>query len=129
MDTIRLFISHSWNYDDYEKMVKLLEGRGYFDFQESSVPATDPLTGSNQQVWDAIYNKIRWAQVIILTAGVYATYSGSIKKEIEFAKSIRKPIIAVVPLGNERTSSLCGYADEVVGWRADSIVDAVRRHV
>lgn len=129
MDTIRLFISHSWNYDDYEKMVKLLDGRGYFDFQESSVPATDPLTGSNQQVWDAIYNKIRWAQVILLTAGVYATYSGSIKKEIEFAKSIRKPIIAVVPLGNERTSSLCGYADEVVGWRADSIVDAVRRHV
>jgi MTH538 TIR-like domain (DUF1863). len=129
MDTIRLFISHSWNYDDYEKMVKLLEGRGYFDFQESSVPATDPLTGSNQQVWEAIYNKIRWAQVIILTAGVYATYSGSIKKEIEFAKSIRKPIIAVVPLGNERTSSLCGYADEVVGWRADSIVDAIRRHV
>lgn len=129
MDTIRLFISHSWNYDDYEKMVKLLEGRGYFDFQESSVPATDPLTGSNQQVWDSIYNKIKWAQVIILTAGVYATYSGSIKKEIEYAKSIHKPIIAVVPLGNERTSSLCGYADEVVGWRADSIVDAVRRHV
>lgn len=129
MDTIRLFISHSWDYDDYEKMVKLLEGRGYFDFQESSVPSTDPLTGSNQQVWEAIYNKIRWAQVIILTAGVYATYSGSIKKEIEFAKSIRKPIIAVVPFGNERTSSLCGYADEVVGWRADSIVDAIRRHV
>lgn len=129
MDTIRLFISHSWNYGDYEKMVKLLEGRVYFDFQESSVPASDPLTGTNQQVWEAIYNKIRWAQVIVLTAGVYATYSGSIKKEIEFAKSIRKPIIAVVPLGNERTSSLCGYADEVVGWRVDSIVDAIRKHV
>ena len=129
MKTVRLFISHSWNYDDYEKMVKLLEGRGYFEFQESSVPASEALTGTNREVWEAIYNKIRWAQVVILTAGVHASYSGSIRKEIEFAKSINKPIIAVVPLGCERTSLLREYADEVVGWRADSIVDAIRKYV
>lgn len=128
MNKPRIFVSHSWKHDDYDKIVNLLGGRAYFDFHESSVPSSDPLTGSNKQVWDAIENKIRWCQVVILTAGVHASYSGSIKREIEFAKSLRKPIIAVVPLGSERTSSLTGYATEVVGWRADSIVSAIRRY-
>lgn len=129
MNKPRLFISHSWRYDDYENLTNLLNNRGYFDYQESSVPSSDPLTGSSRQIWEAIENKIRWAQVILLTAGVYATYSGSIKQEIEFAKSLNKPVIAIVPLGNERTSALCNYASETVSWRADSIVDAIRRYI
>lgn len=128
MNKPRIFVSHSWKYDDYDKIVRLLGGRAYFDFQESSVPSSNPLTGSNKAVWESIENKIRWCQVVILTAGVHASYSGSIKREIEFADRIGKPIIAVVPLGAEKTSSLKGYATEVVGWRADSIVAAIRRH-
>ena len=128
MNKPRIFISHSWKYDDYQKLVDLLEGRSYFDFEESSVPGTEPLPGTRSEVWEAIENKIKWSQVVLLTAGVYATYSGSIKREIDIARSYNKPIIAVVPLGSERTSSLCGVATEVVGWRKDSIVDAIRRH-
>lgn len=124
----RIFISHSWKYDDYDRLVNLLGGRAYFDFQQSSVPSSAPLTGSNETVWTAIENKIRWCQVVLLTAGVHASYSGSIRREIEFSKSINKPIIAVVPLGAERSSGLRGYATEVVTWRADSIVEAIRRH-
>ncbi|EGR1423480.1 molecular chaperone Tir [Vibrio vulnificus] len=127
MNTVRLFVSHSWKHDDYQNLVRLLQGRGYFDFQESSVPATSPLVGTDQQVWTAIENKIRWCQVVILTCGVHASYSGSIKKEIDLAKQYGKPIVAVLPLGAERTSVLRSYADEVVGWRADSIVSAIRR--
>ncbi len=128
MNKPRIFISHSWKYDDYDKLVTLLDGRTYFDFQESSVPATDPLFGSDKAVWSAIENKISWCQVVLLTAGVHATYSGSIKREIDLARSFNKPIIAVVPFGAERTSSLVGHATEVVGWRADSIVAAIRRY-
>ena len=128
MNKPRIFISHSWKYDDYDRLVALLGGRSYFDFQESSVPSSDPLSGSNSAIWSGIDNKIRWCQVVILTAGVHASYSGSIRREIEFAKSLGKPIIAVVPLGAERTSSLIGYANEVVGWRADSVVTAVRHY-
>jgi len=124
----RIFVSHSWKHDDYDKIVNLLGGRSYFDFQESSVPSSNPLTGSNKAVWDSIENKIRWCQVVILTAGVHASYSGSIKREIEFADSLGKPIIAVVPRGAERTSSLVGYATEVVGWSTESIVGAIRRY-
>jgi NAD(P)H-dependent FMN reductase len=128
MNKPRLFISHSWKYDDYDKMVQLLDGRAYFDFDESSVPADEAIVGSNKEVWDAIENKIRWCQIVILTAGVHASYSGSIKREIDFAKALGKPIIAVIPFGAERTSSLVNHATEVVGWRADSIVAAIRKH-
>lgn len=127
MNKPRIFVSHSWKYDDYGNIVRLLGGRKYFDFQESSVPSTNPLSGTNEAIWDAIENKIRWCQVLILTVGVHASYSGSIRREVEFADSLGKPIIAVVPFGAERTSSLKGYATEIVSWRADSIVDAIRR--
>lgn len=128
MNKPRIFISHSWKYDDYDRLVNLLGGRDYFDFQESSVPADNPLAGSNKTVWDFIENKIRWCQVVLLTAGVHASYSGSIRREIQFAHSTKKSIIAIIPFGAERTSSLAGYADEVVGWRTESIVAAIRRH-
>ncbi len=129
MRTARIFISHSWKYDDYDKLVNLLNGRGYFEYQSSSVPSSDPLTGSNKAVWDAIDNKIRWCQVILLTAGVHASYSGSIKREIDFAKRLGKPIIAVIPHQVGQVSALRDHATEVVHWRADSIVGAIRRHI
>ncbi|NOI93205.1 molecular chaperone Tir [Vibrio splendidus] len=128
MNTCRIFISHSWKHDDYQNLVRLLDGRGYFEFNESSVPSSNPLSGTNLQVWTAIENKIRWSQVVLLTVGVHASYSGSIKREIDIARKYNKPIIAVVPFGSERTSSLTGIATEVVGWRADSIVSAIRKH-
>ena len=128
MNKPRIFISHSWKHDDYDRLINLLGGRAYFDFQESSVPSSDPLPGPNPAVWEAIENKIRWCQVVLLTAGVHASYSGSIRREIDFASNINKAIIAIVPNGAERTSNLTGYATEVVGWRTESIVAAIRRH-
>lgn len=129
MNKPRLFISHSWQYDDYDRLVNLLGGRSYFDFQESSVPSSEPILGSTSTVWTSIENKIKWSQVVLLTAGVHASYSGSIKREIDIANSYNKPIIAIVPRGAERTSSLTGYATEIVGWNTESIVAAIRRHI
>lgn len=129
MRTARIFISHSWKYDDYDNLVNLLDGRGHFEFQQSSVPSSNPLSGSDRAVWEAIYNKIRWCQVMLLTAGVHASYSGSIKREMDFAKSINKPVIAVIPHQPGQISTLRNHADEVVHWRADSIVAAIRNYI
>lgn len=62
-------------------------------------------------------------------AGVYATYSKWINKEIEMAQKYRKPIIAVQPWGAERTSSVVkNVADVIVGWNAKSVANAVREY-
>ena len=70
-----------------------------------------------------------WCSCIIILAGVYATYSKWINKEIEMAKKYNKPIIAVQPWGAERTSSIVkNAADVIVGWNAKSVANAVRNY-
>ena len=68
--------------------------------------------------------------VVIVLAGVYATHSKWIDKEIDLALSgfsSSKPILAVRPWGNRAISSRGrGAADRIVGWNTESIVSAVR---
>ena len=123
----KIFISHSWGYDaDYDNLVKLLKSRGYFDFLNYSIPADDPIEGSNKEVWNQIESQIKHASIVILIVGMYASYSGSIKKEIDIARYYSKPILAIRPRGADRTSSIKNYAHEVVGWNTESIVNAIR---
>nr|WP_321351876.1 TIR domain-containing protein [uncultured Methanoregula sp.] len=123
----KIFISHSWEYKtDYENLINLLKNRGYFDFLDYSIPENDPIEGSNKDVWIQLESQIKYASIVILIVGTYASYSGSIKKEIEIARNYSKPILAIVPRGAERTSSLKNYANDVVGWNTESIVQAIR---
>jgi len=68
--------------------------------------------------------------VVLILAGVYATYSKWINQEIDLAASsftYPKPIIAIEPWGSERTSLVVKQAaDRIVKWNTDSIVGAIR---
>lgn len=125
----RLFISHSWAYGDaYEKILKFLEEQklAYYDH---SVPIHDPIhtNGSDKQLREAIEAKIKGTSCVIILAGVYASYSNWINKEIEIAKSYGKPIIAVEPWASEKTSKIVkDNADKIVKWQGKSIVDAIK---
>lgn len=127
--TYRLFISHSWTYGDaYDKMIQFFEEQG-LDYYNHSVPKNDPIhtNGTDKQLRDAIEAKIKGTSCIIILAGVYASYSKWIQKEIEIAKSYSKPIIAVEPWGAERTSTIVKVnADKTVKWQGKSIVDAIK---
>lgn len=124
----KIFISHSWGYDaDYESLVSLLKSRGYFDFLNYSIPSYDPIQGSKKEVWDQIESQIKYSSIVILIVGMYATYSGSIKREIDIARRHSKPILAIRPRGADKTSSLKGHADDEVGWNTESIVNAIRK--
>jgi len=60
---------------------------------------------------------------------LYVSYSYWIQREIELAIDFGKPIIGVKPWGSERVPlKVRDAADEIVGWRTQSIVDAIRRH-
>jgi len=131
--TYNLFISHSWAYSDaYEKLISLLDNRGYFTYKDFSVPKSDPIhtNGTDKQLYDAIYNKILLCNSVIILAGVYSSYSKWIDKEIQIAKkgfTTPKPIIAIEPWGAEKTSKLVkDNADIVVGWNTESVVNAIR---
>ncbi len=130
-----LFISHSWKYGDaYDKLVKLLNNASYFSYKNYSVESSNPLTIYNKNYYESeLRNKLeiqmRTCHVVLILAGVYSSYSDYIQMEIEIAKELNKPIIAIEPWASERTSLVVkNCAKCIVGWNTSSIVDAIRKH-
>ncbi len=137
MREYNLFISHSWNYTDaYVKLCSLLDKAEYFSYKNYSVPKDDPFKIKAQTVRsyenilrENITEQMKYASVVLILAGVYSSYSDAINMEIEIAKELCKPIIAIEPFASERTSQVVkDSADEVVPWRTSSIVDAIKKH-
>ena len=133
MKTYNLFISHSWNHADaYDRLTNLLSGRGYFAFRDYSVPRDDPIhgAGTDAQLRQAIRNQMTPCHVVLILAGVYATYSKWINVEIDLAKkgfTYAKPIVAIRPWGNERISEpVRQAANRIVRWNTESVVGAIR---
>ena len=133
MKTVKIFISHSWKYENQrQNLVNLLNERKYFDWKDYSVPIDDPLhtNGTDKQLRGEIAEQIRQSSIVIVLAGVYASYSKWIKKEIEIAKNdfrAPKPILAVEPWASEKTSNYVkGMANKIVKWNTESIVEAIR---
>lgn len=133
--TYNLFISHSWSYSDaYDKLIYLLNQKTYFSFRDFSVPKDDPIHNAPTSIalYDAIKQQMNSCHVVLVMAGVYASYSDWIQKEMRIAKSefqYPKPVIAIKPWAQTNLSKfVTEKADEIVGWNTDSIVDAIRRH-
>ena len=133
LNTYNLFISHSWRYvDAYTRLVALLEARPYFAFKNYSVPPNDPIhnAGNETKLRIAIRAQMTPCHVVLILAGVYATYSKWINIEIDLAKkgfSNTKPIIAIRPWGSQNISApVIAAADKIVGWNTESIVSATR---
>jgi len=133
MRTFNLFISHSWSYSNtYNGLVSLLRARSYFSFRNYSVPRNDPIqiAGTATQLRAAIRQQMAPCSVVIILAGVYASYSRWIDEEIELAMDgfdVAKPIVAVEPWGSKRTSARVKQAaDKIVRWNTESIVRAIR---
>jgi cysteine synthase len=134
-NTQNLFISHSWQYSDaYEKLCNLLNERGYFWYNNYSVPKDDPVhtNGTDKELIEAIYNRIKLSHVVLIMGGVYSSYSKWINKEIMVASKhfiVPKPIIGIRPWGQTNVSKVVqDNAAEIVGWNTESIVSAIRRH-
>ena len=124
----RLFISHSWSYNkNYDLVVNLIKNQG-LDFYDHSVPKDDPIhtSGSDIELYNAIDAKIKNTSCVLILAGVYASYSNWINKEIEIAQKYDKPIIAIEPFGSQKTSTTVkDAAHKIVKWQGKSIVDAI----
>jgi len=124
----RLFISHSWSYgENYDKIVKMISGQG-IEFYDHSVPKGDPIhtNGTDKELHEAIEAKLKGTSCVLILAGVYATYSKWINKEIEMAKKYNKKIIAIEPWGAEKTSKIVkDNADRIVKWQGSSIASAI----
>jgi hypothetical protein len=128
--TIPLFISHSWKYGEhYEKLIEFMENRKYFNFQDHSIPKSDPIhhADNDEQLYKAIGRRMSKVDIVIILAGVYATHSKWIGKEIEIAQKKQLPILAVCPRGQINLSAtVTNSADKIVRWNTESLIDGIR---
>ncbi|MBC6441385.1 MAG: TIR domain-containing protein [Rhodospirillales bacterium] len=134
---IHVFISHSWSYSEhydtlsgwiFDKNWKV--GQASLDLRDFSVPKDDPIHNAptTEALRDAIYRKIALSHVIVIPTGMYASYSDWIQKEIDGANEKNKPILAVNPWGQKRTSStVSDAAAETVGWNKKSVIEGIWR--
>ena len=129
-----IFISHAWGYNEaYYRVETLLQAAPYFKYRNYSVPIHNPLVDPGTIVGQArlaalLDAQIRPTQCVIIIAGMYAAHKYWIDKEITIAQSYFKPIIGLIPWGQERVPvSVQVAAHEMVGWNTNSIVSAVRR--
>jgi hypothetical protein len=129
-----IFVSHAWRYNqDYYNLIKLLNAAPNLQFRNYSVPTHNPLvdpatTVGQQRLASMLDDQIRPPHCLLVIAGMYANHRYWIDKEMAIAESYGKPMIGLIPLGQERVPA--GVQDrchEMVGWRTASIVDAMRR--
>lgn len=127
----RLFLSHAWRYSEgYERIVRFINEANNFTWSNYSVPEAKAFENlSKSQLEEKLREQIRPTQCVVILAGMYVAHSGWIQFEIDFAKSLNKPIIGVVPWAAERTPvAVSNAAVEMVRWNSASIVSAIRTH-
>lgn len=127
--TYRLFISHSWDYnDDYYRMVDKLDEANHFNFNNYSVPEHDSLdTASDAELRRELRNQIDPVSVVIIIAGMYVNGRKWIREEMDIAEKKDKAILGVEPWGSSRIPrEVRNRSDKMVGWNTQSIVKAIR---
>lgn len=135
LKTYDLFISHAWFYSKgYNRVVELLNDANNFQWRNYSVPEHDPVVDPNtetgkRKLTKELDQQIRPVNCFLVMAGIYASYKYWIQKEVEIAQSYGKPIIGLIPWGQERTPAyIQNVADEMVNWNTSSIVSAIRNN-
>lgn len=127
--TRKVFISHRWGKDDYDKIKEWLDRPNYYHFADYSISVDKKIEGlSDSELKEAIVEQIRQCSVFIVPTAMYVAYSDWIQFEIDTAREYEKPILAVTPNGQERESCyVINNAALIVGWRAGSVIDGITR--
>ncbi|MFC7070601.1 TIR domain-containing protein [Halobaculum lipolyticum] len=127
----RVFVSHSWTYEDqYAEITDLLNDARGFEYFDHSVSSDEPLDARlPEHLRKKFRDQIQGSSVVLITAGMYVTESQAIQDEIDIAAEMDKPIIGVIPEGNQRVPTLVrDHADELVTLDRREIQDAIEEH-
>lgn len=133
LKTRDIFISHVWRKEqnsEYYRLVNLLNEANNFKWRNYSVPEHDPLgVNTDKDLRDALDRQIKPVNCVLVVSGMYVNHRKWIQEEIEIAKKYNKPIIGIVPWGQERVpTEVQNVAIEMVNWNTSSIIEAIRKH-
>jgi hypothetical protein len=124
-----VFVSHAWTYsEDYKRFIQFLDNANNFSYKNYSIPVSDAFGRmTSAQLGEAIKGQIRPTSVVIILGGIYVSHSDWIQYEIDVAVQLGKPILGVLPWGQERMpAAMKMNASKIVGWNSPVIVQAIR---
>ncbi|MFY0989600.1 TIR domain-containing protein [Halomonas sp. C05BenzN] len=131
-----VFVSHHHKDDaSVDGLTSMVSGKGY-QLRNSSirVKPENQKRIDNKQISDKtiarlLRMKMRWASQVIVVIGKETHQRDWVNWEIKAAHQLGKPIIGVYENGLkdqvEIPENLKKYATSIVGWKSDSVVDAL----
>jgi len=119
-----IFISHTGRKEEeYSRFEEKLISAHDFEFYNYSTPKDDRTT------YESLEKQINPVGVVIILSGLYNKYKNIIQRQIDIAVKMNKPIISIRPFGMENVPpELEKIAEDVVGWNAPCIVDALEEN-
>lgn len=131
-----VFVSHHHKDDSsVDGITAMLSGKGY-QLRNSSIRVKpenqarlDQKKVSDRTIERLLRMKIRWAGQVIVVIGKETHQRPWVNWEIKIAHQLGKPIIGVYENGLkdqvEIPENLKKYATSIVGWRSESVIDAL----
>jgi len=126
-----VFVSHIHEDDNHIARLKdLLADRGY-DIRDSSINASRPNNARDPDYIkrELLAPRIEWAGTMVVLVSPDTKDSEYVRWEIEYAAEHDKRIVGVFTRGSadcDLPEGLEDYADAIVAWNGDAILDAVR---
>src|SRR5260370_21989734 len=125
-----VFISHIHEDDEGLGKLKELLAKSGFEIRDASITSDKPNEASNPDYIKAeiLAPRIRWASTLIVYITPDTHDSEWVNWEIESAEKMGKRIVGVWAHGANESNlpqALDAYADAVVGWNANRIIDAI----
>lgn len=129
-DTKNVFISHVHEDDGtLQELKQLFEKNGY-GIRDGSIDSSKPNEAKNPDYVksEVLAPRILWAGTMVVLVSPQTHTSDWVEWEIEYAQKHDKRIIGVWGQGaqdSDLPENLEKYADAIVGWQADRVMDAI----
>ncbi len=125
-----VFISHVHEDDKVLKELKNLLASNEFEIRDSSIDSSKPNEATNEDYIksEILGPRIRWAGTMVVLISPDTHRSEWVEWEIEYAHKEGKRIVGVWVRGGQDSDipkNLDLYADAVVGWQAERVMDAI----
>ena len=127
--TYRVFISHCWEYNaEYDRLVQWFDAEPLFKWKNLSVPE-DKALREDKRFESRLRKRLGDSDVLLVVIGMEIAQRHWMKWKIKWARIRSIPIVGVMPNGGQRVPKAVENAEcQIVGWRRDSVVGAIRHY-
>jgi hypothetical protein len=127
---IRVFVVHPFReYPDYLRVFEYLESRPNFFYHNCSNPDAAPPGRDSDLRKQELRRQIDSSEIVILPVTAFATDPVLVTFQVDTAKAMKKPVLAVKSFGDTMaiSRSLLDKAEDIVDWNDRAITEAIKR--